>query len=210
MKNRNIILNSGNLFIISAPSGTGKTTILKKVMSEVKGVGFSVSHTTRTPRVGEQGGKDYYFVKEITFHAMREQDAFLEWAEVHGNLYGTSKTVIDNLIKEGKDVILDIDVQGARQIREKVGNEAVFVFIAPPSLDILQQRLTNRGTDAESVIKTRLQNARQEMADLDQYDYVVVNDVVENAAEVLRSIIVAERSRKRRSATGAPLQFQSI
>jgi guanylate kinase len=179
-------------------------------MSEVKSVGFSVSHTTRTPRAGEQGGKDYYFVKEITFHAMREQDAFLEWAKVHGNLYGTSKAVIDNLIKEGKDVILDIDVQGARQIREKVGNEAVFVFIAPPSLDILQQRLANRGTDAESVIKTRLQNARQEMADLDQYDYVVVNDLIENAAEVLRSIIIAERSRKRRSATGAPLRFQPI
>ena len=141
---------------------------------------------------------------------MRDQDAFLEWAPVHGNLYGTSKTVIDNLIKEGKDVILDIDVQGARQVRVKVGREAVFVFIAPPSLEVLQQRLTNRGTDTEPVIKTRLHNARQEMADLDQYDYVVVNDVVENGAEVLRSIIIAERSRKRRSASGAPLQFQPV
>ena len=203
-------MTSGSLFIISAPSGTGKTTILKKVISEVEGVGFSVSHTTRTPRAGELEGKDYHFVKESTFQAMRDQDAFLEWASVHGNLYGTSKAVIDDLIMQGRDVILDIDVQGARQIREKVGKEAVFVFIAPPSLGVLQQRLTNRGTDAESVIKIRLQNARQEMADLDLYDYVVVNDVVENAAEILRSIIIAERSRKRRSATGAPLQFQPV
>lgn len=141
---------------------------------------------------------------------MRDQNGFWEWAEVHGNLYGTSKAAIDNLIKEGKDVILDIDVQGARQIREKIGKEAVFIFIAPPSLEVLQQRLTNRGTDAESVIKTRLQNARQEMADLGQYDYVIVNDVVENAVEVLRAIIIAERSRKRRSAAGTPLKFQPV
>jgi guanylate kinase len=179
-------------------------------MSELEGVGFSVSHTTRPPRAGELAGKDYYFVKPITFQAMQEQDAFLEWAEVHGNLYGTSKAVIDNLIKEGKDVILDIDVQGARQIRDKAGMDAVFVFIAPPSLEELEQRLTNRGTDSESVIKTRLQNARQELADLDQYDYVIMNDVVENATEALRSIIIAERSRARRSATGTPLQFNPV
>ncbi len=176
----------------------------------MEGVGFSVSHTTRPPRAGELDGKDYYFVKPITFQAMQEQDAFLEWAEVHGNLYGTSKAVIDNLIKEGKDVILDIDVQGARQIRDKAGMDAVFVFIAPPSLEELEQRLTNRGTDSESVIKTRLQNARQELADLDQYDYVIMNDVVENATEALRSIIIAERSRARRSATGTPLQFNPV
>lgn len=200
----------GNLLIISAPSGTGKTTILKKVMASTEGVGFSVSHTTRLPRTGELEGKDYYFVSDITFDAMRDQNGFWEWAEVHGNLYGTSKAAIDNLIKEGKDVILDIDVQGARQIREKIGKEAVFIFIAPPSLEVLQQRLTNRGTDAESVIKTRLQNARQEMADLGQYDYVIVNDVVENAVEVLRAIIIAERSRKRRSAAGTPLKFQPV
>ena len=203
-------MTSGSLFIISAPSGTGKTTILKKVISEVEGVGFSVSHTTRSPRAGELEGKDYHFVKESIFQTMRDQEAFLEWAAVHGNLYGTSKAAIDDLIMQGRDVILDIDVQGARQIREKVGNEAVFVFIAPPSLEVLQQRLTNRGTDAESVIKIRLQNARQEMADLELYDYVVVNDVVENAAEILRSIIIAERSRKRRSATGAPLQLHPV
>ncbi len=203
-------MSNGSLFVISAPSGTGKTTILKKVMSEIEHIGFSVSHTTRNPRTGETEGKDYYFVREITFNAMRDQGAFLEWAKVHGNLYGTSKAVVDNFIKEGKDIILDIDVQGARQIRETIGREAVFIFIAPPSLEVLKQRLTARGTDSEHVVKTRLENARQEMADIDLYDYVVVNDVVEKAAEVLQAIIIAERSRKRRSASGTPLQFKAV
>ncbi|MFC1837865.1 guanylate kinase [Thermodesulfobacteriota bacterium] len=199
----------GNLFIISAPSGTGKTTILKKVIAELEGVGFSVSHTTRQPRPGEAAGKDYFFVKPVVFEAMQAQNAFLEYAEVHGNLYGSSKAVVENLVKEGKDVILDIDVQGARQIREKHAREAVFIFIVPPSLEELEKRLKSRETDSQSVIKTRLQNARQELADMDQYDYIIVNDEVENAVEVLRAIIIAERSRKRRSATGAPLHLQS-
>ena len=118
--------------------------------------------------------------------------------------------VVDNLVKEGKDVILDIDVQGARQIRKKVGTDAVFVFIAPPSLEELEQRLTNRGTDTKEVIESRMQNARQELADMDQYDYVIVNDVLENAVDVLRSIIIAERSRKRRAISGTPLQFKTF
>jgi guanylate kinase len=176
-------------------------------MSELEGVGFSVSHTTRPPRAGELAGKDYYFVKPITFQAMQEQDAFLEWAEVHGNLYGTSKAVIDNLIKEGKDVILDIDVQGARQIREKAGTDAVFVFIAPPSLQDLEKRLTNRGTESESVIATRLKNAQDELKSLDHYSYLIVNDQVDQAVEVLKSIIIAERSKKRRSAAGVSLNL---
>jgi guanylate kinase len=200
---------NGKLFIISAPSGTGKTTILKRVISELKGVGFSVSHTTRQPRPGELAGKDYFFVKRLVFEAMQEQNAFLEYAEVHGNLYGTSKAVIDNLVKEGKDVILDIDVQGARQIRKKSATEAVFVFIVPPSLAELEKRLKSRETDSESVIGTRLQNARQEMTDMEHYDYIIVNDVVENAVEVLCSIIIAERSRARRSVTGGPLHFKT-
>jgi guanylate kinase len=203
-------MGNGNLYIISAPSGTGKTTILKRVISQLEGVGFSVSHTTRPPREGETKGRDYYFVKRIVFQAMQDQDAFLEYAEVHGNLYGTSKAVVDNLVKEGKDVILDIDVQGARQIRKKVGTDAVFVFIAPPSLKELEQRLTNRGTDTKEVIKSRMQNARQELANMDQYDYVIVNDVLENAVDVLRSIIIAERSRKRRAISGTPLQLKTV
>ena len=200
-------MENGNLFIISAPSGTGKTTILKRVISELKGVGFSVSHTTRAPRAGELEDKDYYFVKRDVFQAMQEQDAFLEYAEVHGNLYGTSNAVIDNLVKEGKDVILDIDVQGALQVMDKVGDKGVFIFIAPPSLQDLEERLTNRGTESESVIATRLKNAQNELKSLEQYSYLIVNDQVDQAVEVLKSIIIAERSKKRRSIAGVPLNL---
>lgn len=200
---------NGNLFIISAPSGTGKTTILNRVLSDLQGVGFSVSHTTREPRPGEVDGKDYFFVNRAVFQTMQEQDDFLEHAEVHGNLYGTSKAVIDNLLQEGKDVILDIDVQGARQIRQKGVMQAVFIFIAPPSLADLEKRLTSRGTDSEPVITTRLQNARRELADMDMYDYIIVNDEIENGVEVLRSIIIAERSKAKRSATGVPLNYKT-
>lgn len=200
---------NGNLFIISAPSGTGKTTILNRILSDLQGVGFSVSHTTREPRPGEVDGKDYFFVNRAVFQTMQEQDDFLEHAEVHGNLYGTSKAVIDNLLQEGKDVILDIDVQGARQIRQKGVMQAVFIFIAPPSLADLEKRLTSRGTDSEPVITTRLQNARRELADMDMYDYIIVNDEIENGVEVLRSIIIAERSKAKRSATGAPLNYKT-
>lgn len=200
---------NGNLFIISAPSGTGKTTILNRILSDLQGVGFSVSHTTREPRPGEVDGKDYFFVNRAVFQTMQEQDDFLEHAEVHGNLYGTSKAVIDNLLQEGKDVILDIDVQGARQIRQKGVMQAVFIFIAPPSLADLEKRLTSRGTDSEPVITTRLQNARSELADMDMYDYIIVNDEIENGVEVLRSIIIAERSKAKRSATGVPLNYKT-
>lgn len=200
---------NGNLFIISAPSGTGKTTILNRILSDLQGVGFSVSHTTREPRPGEVDGKDYFFVNRAVFQTMQEQDDFLEHAEVHGNLYGTSKAVIDNLLQEGKDVILDIDVQGARQIRQKGVMQAVFIFIAPPSLADLEKRLTSRGTDSEPVITTRLQNARRELADMDMYDYIIVNDEIENGVEVLRSIIIAERSKAKRSATGVPLNYKT-
>jgi guanylate kinase len=179
-------------------------------MSGLQGLGFSVSHTTRRPRPDEKEGKDYYFVNQLTFLEKCDEEAFLEWAEVHGNLYGTSVQAVEELIKVGKDVLLDIDVQGAKQVREKVGGEAVFVFIAPPSLDVLRQRLSFRGTDSPAVIETRLQNARQEMKSLDQYDYVVVNDELDQAIDVLRSIIIAERSKKRRTAAGTPLQFQPV
>jgi len=200
-------MENGKLFIISAPSGTGKTTILKRVISELTGVGFSVSHTTRLPREGELEGKDYYFVKRIVFQAMQEQNSFLEYAEVHGNLYGTSKSVIDNLVKEGKDVILDIDVQGALQVMEKVGKNGVFIFIAPPTLQDLEKRLTGRGTESESVVTTRLKNAQDELKSLEHYDYLIVNDQVDQAVEVLKSIIIAERSKKRRSASGVSLNL---
>jgi guanylate kinase len=200
-------MEKGNLFIISAPSGTGKTTILKRVISELESIVFSVSHTTRAPRIGEKEGVDYFFVEKDTFETMQKQGLFLEWAEVHANLYGTSSHAVKELTEQGKDVILDIDVQGARQVMDKVREKVFFVFIAPPSLQELEKRLANRGTESESVISTRLKNAHDEMKSLEHYDYVIVNEQVDRAVEVLKSIIIAERSRKRRSVSGEPLKL---
>lgn len=200
-------MSRGNLFIISAPSGTGKTTILKKVMAQLPGLAFSVSHTTRAPRPGEQDGTDYHFVDRDTFQAMQARGVFLEWAEVHGNLYGTSKELVDEHLAAGTDIILDIDVQGARQIREKNTHQAVFLFIVPPSLEELEKRLAGRNTDSAETITLRMNNARRELADADLYNYVIVNDTVDEAVNVMRSIIIAERCRSRRDAAGRPLSI---
>ena len=202
-------MQSGNLFIISAPSGTGKTTILKKIVAAMDNVAFSVSHTTRAPRPVEQDGIDYFFIDKDNFARMQQQGLFLEWAEVHGNLYGTSSYAIQEATEQGRDLLLDIDVQGARQVKKKLGHTGVFVFIAPPSLEELARRLVGRSTESEDVITTRLNNAREEMKSLNQYDYVIVNDTVTEAVEVLKSIIIAERSRKRRSLSGVPLKLIS-
>jgi len=197
----------GNLFIVSAPSGTGKTTILKRIISEMENIMFSVSHTTRPPRPGEKDGVDYYFVEKDAFKKMQEQDLFHEWAEVHGNLYGTSRNAVQKIIDQGKDIILDIDVQGGLQAMDKVGDKGIFIFILPPCLQELEKRLVNRGTESESVIATRLKNAQGEIKIMEQYDYVIVNDSVAEAVDVLKSIIIAERSRKRRSVSGKPLNI---
>ena len=197
----------GNLFIVSAPSGTGKTTILKRIISEMENIMFSVSHTTRPSRPGEKEGVDYYFVEKDAFQKMQEKDLFYEWAEVHGNLYGTSRNAVQKIIDQGKDIILDIDVQGGLQAREKVGDRGIFIFIMPPSIQELESRLVKRGTEPLSVIATRLKNAQGEIKFMDQYDYVIVNDNVSKAVEVLKSIIIAERSRKKRSISGEPLSI---
>ena len=198
---------NGNIFIISAPSGTGKTTILKKIIAAMDNVAFSVSHTTRAPRSVEQEGVDYFFIEIDRFANMRQQGLFLEWAEVHGNMYGTSIRAVQEATEQGLDLILDIDVQGARQVKEKLGDKGVFVFIAPPSLQELARRLAGRSTETEAVIEIRLENAQEEMKNIDQYDYVIVNDTVVEAVDILKSIIIAERSRKRRSRSGAPLKL---
>ena len=168
---------------------------------------FSVSHTTRPPRTGELEGADYFFIDKETFETMRQQGFFLEWAEVHGNLYGTSSTAVLAATDQGLDVILDIDVQGARQVREKLRNMGIFVFIAPPSFEELAKRLAGRSTEREAIIAQRLQNAKDEMKSINHYDYVIVNDTVDQAAEVLKAIIIAERSRKRRGISGEPLNL---
>jgi guanylate kinase len=200
-------MENGNLFIVSAPSGTGKTTILKRIISEMENIMFSVSHTTRPPRPGEKDGVDYYFVEKDAFQKMQEQDLFHEWAEVHGNLYGTSRNAVQKIIDQGKDIILDIDVQGGLQAMDKVGDKGIFIFILPPSLQELEKRLVKRGTESESVIATRLKNAQGEIKIMEQYDYVIVNDSVAEGVDVLKSIIIAERSRKRRSVSGKPLNI---
>jgi len=200
-------MDNGNLFIISAPSGTGKTTILKKIIASMEKVVFSVSHTTRIPRAGEQKDVDYYFIDKDAFLVMQQQSLFLEWAEVHGNMYGTGLSAVQAATEQGLDIILDIDVQGARQVKQKLGNKGVFVFISPPSLAELEIRLAGRSTESESVIATRLANAKEEMKSIDQYDYVIVNNRVDQAVEVLKSIIIAERSKKRRGISGEPLNL---
>ena len=195
-------MNKGLLFVISAPSGTGKTTLLKKVMSRIPGLNFSVSHTTRPPRKGEHDGKDYYFVDKDSFEEMISKQQFIEWARVHDNLYGTSVSAVRDQLDSGEDVILDIDVQGAEIIRNSVAFESVQIFIAPPSIAVLETRLRKRNTEDEDVLQLRLQNARTEMMAVDNYAYLVVNDNLEEACEVLSSIIIAERAKVRRRLTG--------
>jgi guanylate kinase len=203
-------MSKGNLFVISAPSGTGKTTILKEILAVVPGVVFSVSHTTRAPRTGEQDATDYFFVNRDKFITMRDENDFLEWAEVHGNMYGTSRKSVEEQLALGLDVFLDIDVQGAKQLRDLPGLEAIFLFIAPPSWDELEKRLSGRGTDSDETISLRLNNARKEMTETEHYDYLVINDVVDEAVDMLRAVILAERCRKRRSPQGAPLPIAML
>ena len=202
--------NDGILLVLSAPSGCGKTTILDRVMANLPGLVFSVSHTTRSPRAGEQDGKDYYFVTLTEFTRLRDQQptGFLECAQVHGNMYGTSHAEVQRLRRDGLDVILDIDVQGAEQVREHA--RPVTVFIAPPSLTELERRLRSRGTESDASVDLRLENARKELACVDRYDYLIVNDRLDQAVESLRSIIIAERSRRRRTLEGQAMQWWSV
>ena len=189
------------LFVLSAPSGGGKTTLLRRVMADLPGLVFSVSHTTRAPRPGEQNGRDYHFVSREEFLAIRETGTgFLEWAEVHNNLYGTGRAEVERQLAAGRDVILDIDVQGALQVQG--ASSPVLIFIAPPSLAELEARLRRRGTESEETIQLRLDNARTELQLTDRYDYLIINDRLDEAIDSLRSIIVAERCRRRRSPAG--------
>ncbi|MCX5865682.1 MAG: guanylate kinase [Deltaproteobacteria bacterium] len=203
-------MSRGNLFVISAPSGAGKSTILKKLLAVVANLAFSVSHTTRAPRPGESNGRDYHFVDRTTFAGMRDNQAFLEWAEVHGNLYGTSRAAIEAQQAKGIDVFLDIDVQGAKQLRDGGHQGAIFLFIAPPSLAELERRLRGRGTDPEETVQLRLNNARREMEDAGRYDYLVINDQLDEAVEVLRAVVIAERCKARRTPDGLPLDLAAL
>ncbi len=187
----------GLLYIVSAPSGAGKTTLLKRVMHYFPDIRFSISYTTRPPRSGESDGEDYHFISTQQFQQMVEKEAFAEWAEVLGNRYGTALDSIRESRSQGVDLILDIDSQGARQIEERF-NGGVFIFILPPSLEVLKQRLKARKVDRQQVIQFRVAQARNEMKQARWYDYIIVNDRIEEAAEQLKSIIIAERCRRER------------
>ena len=182
------------MIVVSAPSGAGKTTVIDRVLREVPGLRFSVSHTTRPPRAGEREGVDYHYVDRPTFERLRADGKLLESAEVHGNLYGTARAELDQARAEGKDVLLDLDVQGAAQVRERVPG-AVTVFILPPSYQELEQRLRGRGQDDEATIERRLAAAAREVGAFKNYEYALVNDEIEACVEGLKCIIRAARSR---------------
>lgn len=182
------------LFVVSAPSGAGKTTLCAKVFETVDSIAASVSHTTRSPRKGERDGRDYFFVDEPAFRKMVRRGEFVEWAEVHGNLYGTSKRQLSAILASGRDVVLDIDTQGARQIWEQFDN-SVLIFILPPSMSELRRRLEGRMTNTEEDRKRRLRNAVREIGEYKMYDYVIINDDLERSVRELQAIITAERLR---------------
>lgn len=184
----------GVLFIVSAPSGTGKTTLVERLVGLTPGVEISRSFTSRPARAGESHGVDYFFVTRERFVAMREKDQFLEWAEVFGNLYGTGVDETERHLASGIDLILVIDVQGARKLRD-TGVEATTIFVLPPSFEVLERRLRGRSKDTEAQIARRLQVAREEVHAFPEYDYVVVNDDVDGAVARLRAIVQAERAR---------------
>jgi guanylate kinase len=186
----------GDLFIVSSPSGAGKTTLIRRVLQDPRIGGtlhFSVSHTTRPPRAGERDGVEYHFSTEAAFRKLEAEGGFLEWATVHGNLYGTSRAEVEPRLASGVDVLLDIDVQGARQVRSSVP-EAVKVIVFPPSREVLEARLRARASDAADAVARRLSVAAKEMAEFGEYDYAIINDGLEPAVDELRSIIVARRA----------------
>lgn len=182
---------AGNLYVVAAPSGAGKTTLVRLLL-EAEPVRLSISFTTRQPRPGEQDGREYHFVDTATFRAMIERQEFLEWAEVHGNFYGTSKKWIADQLAVDADVLLEIDWQGAQQVRQQFP-DAIGVFILPPSMEELERRLTGRGTDAADVIARRLAAAQAEMHHVGEFDYVIINNQLEEALLDLRAVVRASR-----------------
>ncbi len=189
----------GNLFIVSAPSGAGKTSLLKALLERDDSLKLSVSHTTRAPRPGEEDGVHYHFVSVDEFMRLAGEGAFLEQAQVFDNYYGTSQAAVQSLLDEGHDVVLEIDWQGARQVR-KAFPQAISIFIMPPSVEALRQRLGNRGQDDEAVIERRMRDARSELSHYAEYDYLVVNDDFDLALDELHCIVRAERLKLTRSA----------
>ncbi len=188
----------GILFVVSAPSGGGKTSLCKEVIRRLPNFEHGISYTTRKRRANEVDGRDYHFVGEEKFMQMVEADEFVEYAYVHGNYYGTSINSIAETLSRGKHLLIDIDVQGAQQIEERYGDEGVFVFILPPNLRLLRERLTDRQTDSEKEIERRLQKASEEVQHYENYDYVIINNDFHEAVRELEAIILAEQCLPRR------------
>lgn len=190
-------MNRGKIYVIAAPSGAGKSTLVNALCKLDNNVQLSISHTTRGIRPGEEHGVNYFFTSVPDFKNMIEKNEFLEYAEVYGNLYGTNITTIKDFLATGKDILLEIDWQGARQIR-KLFNDAVLIFIAPPSLEILEKRLRDRKTDSQEVIEKRLSSAREDMSHAAEFDYIIINDDFDTALQDLCSIIRAGRNKTAR------------
>ena len=184
-------MNKSILFILSAPSGAGKTSLLHALMNDAEGVAVSVSHTTRKQRPGEIDGQHYHFVSVEEFQRMIAGDAFIEHAQVFDNFYGTSKAAVQQQLDSGTDVILEIDWQGARQVR-RLFPDAISVFIVPPSVDALRERLSNRGQDSDEIIERRMSDALAELSHYDEYDYIIINDQFEKALQELRCVLHAQ------------------
>ncbi|PYS52125.1 MAG: guanylate kinase [Acidobacteria bacterium] len=197
-----IITGRGMLIVVSSPSGGGKGTLIRRVLKTVPNLGYSVSFTTRRARAGEIDGRDYFFVSEDKFKEMAEAGAFLEYARVHGNLYGTSHAQVERELAEGRDIILEIDVQGAESVRHLV-RDAVSVFILPPSFDTLRERLEGRGSERPNDLALRLKNSRGEVERYREFQYVIINDDAEAASSQLASVIYAERARRERQEEAA-------
>jgi len=187
----------GVLYVVSAPSGGGKGTLIRRVLDVVRDLSYSVSYTTRAPRNGEVNGREYFFVDRERFEKMIAADEFLEWANVHGHLYGTARRQVAQETDAGLDIVLEVDVQGAASIR-RLGVDAVSIFILPPSLETLRERLVARGTDSPEQLAVRLRNAPEELSQYANFDYVIFNDQIDRAAAQLAAIVSAERARRSR------------
>jgi guanylate kinase len=198
MADQDTLARRGLMFILSSPSGAGKTTIAHRLLEEERGLKLSVSVTTRPIRPGEVEARDYYFVDDDKFADLVEEDAFFEWAEVFGNCYGTPKAQIREELKRGQDFLFDIDWQGTQQLYQRAQGDVVRVFLLPPSIEELEERLRSRGTDSDEVIRARMERARYEISHWDAYDYVVINDDVEACFEKVKTILEAERMRRLR------------
>lgn len=188
-------MNKGLLFVLSGPSGVGKNTVLDELFKNFDGVSYSVSATTREKRAGEVEGEDYFFISETEFQQIKEKDGFIESAVVHGHHYGTPKKFVDQKLEDGEDIILEIDTQGAEQVRKKYP-EAVYIFLLPPSLEELENRLDKRGSENSKSKNIRLKNARQELKEVHNYDYEVINDSLADAVREIKKIIIKEQKRR--------------